>query len=560
MKKKLSSQTINEKRTELFPGLLFFFLSILILWQMLLPGYVLTLDMVFGPHTDLITHPDGFWNFLPVNFFIFSLSFILPAWIIQKIILLALFFCMGFLTYKYIPFIEDKNTRLFCGVLSMITPFVYGRFLAGQWTLLFAYSFLPLFFHFLFCIFHDLSLKNVLKFFGILFLISIFSIHIFTMTAIITIVALGIILFRTKQKKIFYKHIGIGVMLFLIVTSYWTVPAVFRSSPLEQRFTATHFTEFAASGHNDIPVLANLITLNGFWGEGVRWKNYFAWPQDISLFWIGFLGIGFLIALGMYVSWKNKQRRKTILALLFVGIISFIFATGASDTIFRGINIWCFSNIPFWKGFRDSQKFIAIVSFVYVLMAGLGFEKLRHFEAKRKKNMVNILSIACSIVLILYGYLFIGGFQKQLMPVFYPDSWQTVKESIEQDKDNANVLVLPWHGYMSFPFNNNLLIANPAKKYFGNTIIAGKSVELGELYDQETDPVYSQADNLINNQSSMTPKQIASTLQSLKIKYILFFNNLSMSDTNDYSQVISLTKRIIDTPEIQLYSLSTGNK
>ena len=149
--------------------LIFLGLAILILWQALCPGYVLGLDMVFAPGMKVIINPDGFSNFLPIGYIIYWLGLIIPVWLIQKIIFLVLFFSIGYLAFKYLPVGKNKAVRMFSALIYLVNPFVYSRFLAGQWTHLMAYAFLPLFIHCLFGFTEKSNLKSGLKLFGTLF-------------------------------------------------------------------------------------------------------------------------------------------------------------------------------------------------------------------------------------------------------------------------------------------------------------------------------------------------------------------------------------------------------
>ena len=84
------------------------------LWQMFLPGYVLTLDMVWG-----------------------------GSWITQKLFLIALFFALFYLPVKFFPFDIDSKFKYWAGIFFTVDPFVYERFLAGHWLLLLLYAMLP---------------------------------------------------------------------------------------------------------------------------------------------------------------------------------------------------------------------------------------------------------------------------------------------------------------------------------------------------------------------------------------------------------------------------------
>ena len=64
--------------------------TITVLWGMLLPGYVLTLDMVFAPWFHFGTEESGFQNLLPLWHMVSFLYSLFPGWVVQKIILFAL--------------------------------------------------------------------------------------------------------------------------------------------------------------------------------------------------------------------------------------------------------------------------------------------------------------------------------------------------------------------------------------------------------------------------------------------------------------------------------------
>ena len=127
----------------------FLIIAIIILWQMLLPGYVLTLDMVFTPKLHILHHLGDFYNSLPLTALLEFLNFFLSGWIIEKIILVSLFFLIGYLAFVFLPVPKKYHAHYFAALLYTINPFVYERFLAGQWTLLFAYALLPPFFYYL---------------------------------------------------------------------------------------------------------------------------------------------------------------------------------------------------------------------------------------------------------------------------------------------------------------------------------------------------------------------------------------------------------------------------
>ncbi len=543
--------------------LIFLGLAVFILWQALLPGYIFGLDMVFGPEMNVNLNTDGFLNSLPINYLIYFFSLLIPAWLIQKLILLILFFNIGYLAFKYLPLGENKEVRMFSALIYLANPFIYSRFLAGQWTHLMAYAFLPLFIHYLLKLRENIDFKAVLRVFGIIFLISLFSMHFFVICCLI-FALFGIFLlissvFQRKHNeiKVFLKNLIFGGLMLLICISYWLIPALTRSNPIEQRIGTEHWQAFSASGYKNIGVFWNVLSLNGFWGEHNSWANYFLWPQDNAFFWLAFVFIIVLTILGLKYALKSPKSRFLGVFISILAIISFIFSTGAGDTIFKQFNVFLFENVPFWSGFRDSQKFSGILALAYSILAGLGFQSVWEYLNNKNKNVLNIFLGFVFLIPIIFGFLVWGGFHKQIQPAWYPESWFEAKQIIENDKSDFKVLFLPWHGYYSLEFNNNLISANPSRRFFGQKIISSRSVEMNGIYDQESDKNYLSLDELIRNKNFDNEKTLDIFFNEHKIKYIVYSHDLIDADnlTYDFLSSVKLEKKL-DKSEISVFEIN----
>ena len=542
--------------------LIFLGLAVLILWQMLLPGYVLGLDMVFTPEMKVIINPDGFNNFLPVGYLIYWISLVIPVWLIQKIIFIILFFNIGYLAFKYLPVGENKTARMFSALIYLVNPFVYSRFLAGHWTHLMAYGFLPMFVYFLFGFTKVPSFKSGLKLFGTLFLISVFSIHFFIMTVLILLIwsLYYLIKYLYQKKRIefwaLFKNLSIAGFIFLIISSYWLIPAFSRDQPIEQRFDVEHWQEFSAGGYANISPILNVVSLNGFWGERNPWAKYFVWPQDYAVFWMAFVFIAFFILIGLISNFKNKKSRNISIFFGILGILSFIFATGAGDTVFKNLNLWFYTHISFWSGFRDSQKFSGLLALSYAFFAGLGFVSVLEYFKKKKPAVMSMFLSLVFIIPILFGYLIWGGFHKQIQPVWYPESWFEAKKIIDNGQSDNRVLFLPWHGYMSLDFNNKIISSNPGKRFFGDRIFVSKNVELGRIYDQETDTEYNELDRIIKDNLISSEEKLDLLIKRCKIRWIVKIQDLKDTDNLIYDFLTSarIEKRL-ERDDILVYEI-----
>jgi len=541
---------------------LFLGIAVLILWQMLLPGYVLTLDMIFTPEIRVEAPFGGFFNFLPVAWLLHFLNFVFPGWVIQKIILLALFFSLGYLSFKFLPVGQDKKVRLFSSLIYAVNPFVYSRFLAGQWSLLMAYSFLPLLVHFLFKFASTPSFKSAIKLFGSLFLISLFSVHLFVMS--VMILAAWFVCYSVKYSilgkvhvlKLTFKNLFFAGLLFFIFSSCWMIPAVTRNEPIERNFDIKHWQAYEASSHGNIGTTLNVLSLNGFWGEREAWSKYFVWPQDYKVFWFSFSVVMVFVLIGLASGLGSKLLRAKTIFFAVLGLLGFIFATGLGETVFRPINLWFYEHIFFWSGFRDSQKFSGLLALSYAVLSGLGLNFLFNYFKKKNLPWADYISSLALIIPILFGYLLWGGYEKQLRPVWYPKSWQEAKNIVQAD-NSGHALFLPWHGYLSLNFNNKLITASPARRFFGEKAVASRSVEMGEIYDQEQDPGYKQLDKIIKGGGRLSQSGVIDYLAGQNINYIVYAQDLVGADNLTYDFLRSeKLEKIIEDKDLILYKIN----
>lgn len=517
--------------------LFFIAITIIILWQMLLPGFVLTLDMVFAPKINHFYTAGEFYNYLPLTIFLKFLNLGLSGWIIQKLLLFSLFFLIGFLAFVFLPIPKKYNAHYFAALFYMINPFVYERFLAGHWMILFGYAFLPPFFYYLMKFKENPVLKNSLLLYGSLFLINIFSIHIFTMSAIIAVVYFIInqsilVINNNDNRKAYFKNFVIGGLIFLLFSLYWLVPYfTLNQSSIINNFDASYWEAFRTAGSEKIPTVINVLTLHGFWAERHIWAGYFIWPQNNFSFWIiTLLSLSIFIIAGTIKTIKYHKEQFVILFAL--GSFSLMFSSGLGDTVFKDLNLWLFNNIGFWSGFRDSQKWSAYLVLVYAILLGYGIIYISKIIEKRKLKLGMYFVQFLMVLAILNTYTMLGGFSRQLQPVWYPESWHKANAILNQDTDDFKVLFLPWHQYLSLRFNRFIITNNPAKRFFDKPIVQSQNMEMkGVVYKSkhETD---ASLNHMITNH--LEGEENMKILKNNNIKYIIKTHDLDEADIYDY--------------------------
>jgi len=106
-------------------------------------------------------------------------------------------------------------------------------------------------------------------------------------------------------------------------------------------------------------------------------------------------------------------------------------------------------------------------------------------------------------------------------------------------------------------FNNNLISANPARRFFGQQIISSRSVEMNGIYDQESDKNYLSLDELIRNKNFDNEKTLDIFFNEHKIKYIVYSHDLIDADnlTYDFLSSVKLEKKL-DKSEISVFEIN----
>lgn len=532
--------------------------TLIIMWQMLLSGYVLTLDMVFGPHMSRPLYSDLSAATFPFSYLIYLLHFVLGGWVIEKILLFILFFLLFYLPLHFYPFSNNHGEVYFVSILYAVNPFVYERFLAGQWKILVAYAILFPFVSFLIRFQRDLSWRSILYACVGLLGIGMFSLHILVMGAIILfifVVAAIIQMLILKEHQNLYKFIfrmSMACLLLCAISSYWLIPAFTANTTIIGTFTQADWNTFYTAKDVHIGTLGNVAALYGFWGEHEKWVTNFISPKMHGLIWAIFGGILVVIILmGLVYGIRERHRRGILFWLVAIGFLSFLFSSGIGGSMFKFFNLWLFGHIWFWRGFRDTEKWSAVLVLVYALLGGLGVRFLAQICGKYGRF---IIFVSCFVPLF-YTPTMLFGFSGQLQPVWYPSVWGQINEILKKNK-NCKAVFLPWHQYYTAEFNNRVLAANTASSYFDCNIISSKNAEIGNIGDQAGNtPEYYKIGSAVTS-NTYDPDATVRLLKRVGVQYVIFTNDETYDDSYLYPFLHSkLLRKIINTPTVSLFSV-----
>ncbi len=541
-------------------------LTFLMMGPMLVPGYLLTLDMPWTPTVPLVWSTQGFNNSLLVYALLHALSWTMPSWLVQKCLLTAIVFLLFYIPWRWLPLIPPGAARVGAAMLYALNPFVYARMLAGQWTILLAYALLPLAMHALLKLIETPNKRTALRCAAALALLSLGAIHytyllLLVMLLLVSIYA-GVHVGNKKYRAA--AHVagwaGVGIVLFALASTYWLVPALLRTAPREQAFDMADATTFAAAQNERTPATLNVLGLGGFWGEQQAWRYYFLWPQDTRLFWSAAFLIALIMLYGLCAGVRDPQLRRGTLMMLGLGIIAYVTALGAAQTPLYASNAWLYQHLPGWNGLRDSHKIAAFLSLAYAVLFGIG---ISHLLGRMRKKIYVTLCIALTLLLpIVTGMYQWWGWHHQLQPVWYPQGWYDVQAALAQTPTQEKVLVLPWHQYLSLPFAHQLLVANPAPAFFGpDRIIASKDSEIGTVVPTYDDTTLRQLDALVQS-AAQHPHDLPERLRGYGIGYLLVIAppQTGTDDAQTIAAFTALTSKQERYGDLMLGTLKEGSK
>lgn len=441
----------------------------LILGPLLLPGYILTLDMSWTPH---IPFRPELTNLYPLHWLLYVLGLVLPSMLIQKVLLWLIFALAGLGMYRLVRQQLEPMAAWLSGLVYMINPFVYERLMAGQYLVLAGYAMLPWFVGALWQFLDDPVWRRAAMVAGWSVVVGWLSIHALGFMALLTIVSvIAWSINRWRQTpRIAAWLSGIGGV-WLVVNSFWLIsPSAGGPSGVRQQVASFGWDQFKAyaTAGGSLGVPLNTWVLQGFWSEPY---GHFIIPSALPTFWLGAVPLMALVIMGVVRSVRRRDRLG--LALAIAGSVAWVLAMGVAWAPAAGLTHWLVAHVPFYQGYRDSQKWLVVSLLGYAYLAAAGCSWLTGLARGWWREAVVIISLLAPLAMtpvLLWGA---GG---QLRSSYYPASWQQLKDRLSVNLEGST-LILPWHQYLSLDFAGRA-VANPLPAYLGGKVVASDNPEL----------------------------------------------------------------------------------
>ncbi len=520
----------------------FSLLALVIMGPMLRPGFVLTLDMVFTPK---LVAPTAVSNSYLFHWLLHVVNLVLPGQVVEKLLIFAILLTGGIGMYRLMQ-TKAELPRYFAGLFYTVNPFTYERWMAGQYLLLAGYALLPFLVAALasFCV--RPGRRTAARVAGWYCAIALVSVHMLVIGSLLGAIIFVVHLFAQSPKGNYYRNMwrygGLAVVGVVVLNSYWLAGVAGGSSPISQTIRgigSRDLSAFSTAGHHGLFV--NVVSLYGFWLE--RYGRY-AMPNHNPLVWlVGGLLILLLVVIGGRERWRTRSLLAVSLAL--AGLIGLVVALGVQAPVSGPVVRWGIEHLPLMRGFREPEKFSALLALAYVYFAAHGLDRLLARVKPAATGRLELLRDGALLLPVFYTATMPFGFVNQLKAVQYPASWYSFNRQLQATPPSGKLLFLPWHEYMSYDFTPRI-IANPAPAFFDGSVIAGTNAQFGGIDDPTPTPTSRFVESQVLGRSDRT--DLGHTLARIHVQYVLLAHGY------DYSQYGFLSRQ----RDLKLVSHASG--
>jgi hypothetical protein len=513
-------------------------LGLLALGPGLRRGFLLSYDMVIVPRQPFTAAMAGLTGgpprAVPSDAVVAAAARVLPADIVQKLVLLAIFVlaCSG---AAALLAGQPWFARLAAGVYYTWNPFVAERLILGQWALLLGYAGLPWALRAI-TTYPVASWRGAGRLGLALLPAAIGGFAAMTISALVVLPAAALARPRPANlispgpaapaagQRVRNAAAALGVLVLLSLP--WLIPSLVRSMYADPAGVAA----FAGRADTPFGAFCSLVMLGGVWNAQTVPAGYGGWW---SVLWLAFVAAA---AVG-YVVFAVRQRRWP--GLGFAALIGLAVAsagiTAPGQDLLRALT-------GLWPGFailRDGQQFVAPLALVEALGAGL----LVAWAARPSVNAATrpsvnaatrpsagaaadgqprtdrpglIIAVAAILapVLLLPGLAW--GAAGRLRPVWYPAAWLSAAAAIDDSRAPGDVLLLPWAAYRRPDWNGGRAMLDPWPRLVARQVIWNDGSQVGRIMLRPDDPAARRLAGVIG-----APGPLTSALAAAGVRFVI---------------------------------------
>jgi hypothetical protein len=517
-------------------------LALLALAPLLGRGYVLAYDMVFVPRMQLSRELLGLGSSVaravPSDLLVALGSRVLPADVLQKLVLLGIFVAGGWGAARLAPATTAAGGAA-AAALYVWNAGVYERLLMGHWALLVSYAALP------WVVSAAITYRRGGRASGLVAGLAVAAFGSPPGGVIAAATALLVVAWPAadardpgdppRPARPPLRAAMAVLAAGLLLNAPWWVPSMLRPGGVPVRPEGA--AAFASRPDGPLGTLGSLLGLGGIWNARVVPPGHGSW-----LWWPGFAVVLAIAALG----WRailQRWPRGAALGLLAAAAAGLVVAAAYAVPGLRELVDLTVTHLPGGGLVRDAQKFVAPLALVEAVGFGVGVERLLAATGDRRPRAAFAALLVAAPPLLLPALAW--GAAGRLAAVGYPRDWQRARAVMAADPAAGDVLVLPWHLYLPFPWNGGRVVLDPAQRFFTRHAITNDDLELAGATVPGEEPASNRLASLVNGTAPLGPG-----LAAEGIRYVLV---LKVADWERFAPRLAGLATAVDGPELSLH-------
>jgi hypothetical protein len=444
-------------------------LGALALGPALLPGYLLSYDMVFVPDqplTAMTLGTDGSVpRAVPNDLVVVLASHLVPGDVVQKILLFLVFALGGWGVGRLLdrPLAAAVATSTY-----LWNAYLLERLVIGHWAFLLGYAALPWVLGF------ARGVREARP--GALPRLAL-TLAITGLTGSTGLVIAGalalVVLAWPPGVRRRGRALVVTALVVLGAASPWLLPALTRPGGLPT--DPAGVAAFASRADTPLGVVGSVATLGGIWNSAL-------WPAERANPVVATVTL--LLVLACLAAGLLPLRRAwgaTADGVVVASVAALLLSVAAAMPLLDVPMRHLVTDVPGGGLFRDSQKFVAPMALLIAVCAGLAVE----LAARHARQGAWLLAFAPLVLLPSLAW----GVHGRLDPADYPPEWQSLRDAVSARLvPGDSVAVLPFTYYRRFAWNHDRVVLDPMQRWLDAPVLVNDDLPLSTGTIRGEDP------------------------------------------------------------------------
>ncbi len=431
-------------------------LALFVLGPVLAPGFVLSYDMVWVPHLEMLRADvwglgSGVPRAVPSDAVVAVLGLVLPQQFVQKALLLTALIVAG---RGGAALARDLGTpaRWAAATLMVWNPFVAERLGLGHWPLLLAYGATP----WLVLAVRDRRIARATL---------LLAVTALTPVSGVMGVVIALVVGRSRDA---WRWALLG----LAVNAPWIVAAM--SSPAGLGSDPAGVEVFTVRGAGSTPAWLELTALGGVWNGDVV-------PPSRETVVATVLTVLFLavVVAGLVQGWRRDRREVGPLVVMWVVGC----AVALAGVLVPGLLEQLVDHVPGAGLVRDGSRWVVLM----VPATVVGFARFVAMVAANPRHATAGWLVALAMPIALVPDLG-WGLAGRLDAVHYPPEWAEVSTVLSAQDGPGDLLSLPFSAFRAPSWNQDRPVLDPAGRYFDRVTVTNDTLQVGDVEVAGEDP------------------------------------------------------------------------